>query len=70
MALRYDAGEVITAMITPFNEDLTINFADVEKLTQHLIDTGSDAVLVAGTTGESPTLTHEEELELLKVVKM
>ena len=69
MALRYDAGEVITAMITPFNEDLTINFADVEKLTQHLIDTGSDAVLVAGTTGESPTLTHEEELELLKVVK-
>ena len=69
MALRYDAGEVITAMVTPFNEDLTINFADVEKLTQHLIDNGSDAVLVAGTTGESPTLTHEEELELLKVVK-
>ncbi len=69
MALRYDAGEVITAMVTPFNKDLTINFDDLEKLTQHLIDNGSDAVLVAGTTGESPTLTHEEELEILKVVK-
>ncbi len=69
MALRYDAGEVITAMVTPFNEDLTINFEDVEKLTEHLINNGSDAVLVAGTTGESPTLTHEEEIELLKVVK-
>jgi 4-hydroxy-tetrahydrodipicolinate synthase len=69
MSLRYDAGRVITAMVTPLNEDLSINFKQVEKLTQHLIDNGSDAVLVAGTTGESPTLTHEEELELLRTVK-
>lgn len=69
MAQRYDVGEVITAMVTPFNEDLTINYSHVEKLTEHLINNGTDALLVAATTGESPTLTHEEELELLKVVK-
>ena len=69
MAQRYDIGEVITAMVTPFNEDLTINYEHVEKLTEHLINNGTDALLVAATTGESPTLTHEEELELLKVVK-
>lgn len=69
MQKRYDAGEVITAMITPMNKDLKIDFEKVEKLSKHLSDNGSDAILVAGTTGESPTLTHEEELELLKVVK-
>ena len=69
MALRYDAGEVITAMVTPFKEDLSIDFEGVERLVTHLINNGSDAVLVAATTGESPTLTHEEELELLKVAR-
>ncbi len=69
MAQRFDAGEVITAMVTPFKEDLTIDFEGLEKLVQHLINNGSDTLLVAATTGESPTLTHEEELELLKVVK-
>jgi len=69
MAQRYDIGEVITAMVTPFKKDLTIDFEGLEKLVQHLINNGSDAILVAATTGESPTLTHEEELELLKVVK-
>ncbi len=69
MTLRYDAGEVITAMVTPFNEKRDIDFQATEKLAKHLIDTGSDAILVAGTTGESPTLTHEEEYELLYAVK-
>jgi len=69
MAQRYDVGEVITAMVTPFKKDLTIDFEALEKLVEHLIKNGSDAILVAATTGESPTLTHEEELELLKVVK-
>lgn len=69
MTLRYDAGEVITAMVTPFNEKREIDFPAVEKLAKHLVDTGSDAILVAGTTGESPTLTHEEEYELLYAVK-
>lgn len=69
MTLRYDAGEVITAMVTPFNEKRDIDFQATEKLAKHLINTGSDAILVAGTTGESPTLTHEEEYELLYAVK-
>ena len=69
MTLRYDAGEVITAMVTPFNEKREIDFSATEKLAKHLVNTGSDAILVAGTTGESPTLTHEEEYELLYAVK-
>lgn len=69
MTIRYDAGEVITAMVTPFNEKREIDYPAVERLAKHLVNTGSDAVLVAGTTGESPTLTHEEEYELLYTVK-
>ena len=67
--MRYNAGEVITAMITPFNEDLSIDFTALEKLINHLIKTGSDAILVAGTTGETPTLSHEEEAQLFEFVK-
>lgn len=62
-------GNVITAMVTPFNKDLEVDYAAVEKLANHLITNGTDTILVAGTTGESPTLTHEEEREVLKVVK-
>lgn len=69
MTLRYDAGEVITAMVTPFDDKREIDFQAAEKLAKHLINTGSDAILVTGTTGESPTLTHEEEYELLYAVK-
>lgn len=69
MTIRYDAGEVITAMVTPFNEKREIDYPAVERLAKHLVNTGSDAILVAGTTGESPTLTHEEEYELLYAVK-
>ena len=67
--MRINVGEVITAMVTPFNEKFEVDYKTVEKLTDYLINNGSDAILVAGTTGESPTLTHEEELEILKVVK-
>ena len=67
--MRYDAGEIITAMITPFNEDLSIDYVALEKLINHLIETGTDSILVAGTTGETPTLTHEEEAELFLFVK-
>ncbi len=67
--MRYDAGEIITAMITPFNEDLSIDYNSLEKLINHLIKTGTEAVLVAGTTGETPTLSHEEEAELFTFVK-
>lgn len=67
--MRYDAGEVITAMVTPFNEKREIDYEKVEALAYQLVNTGSDAVLVTGTTGESPTLTHEEEIEILSSVK-
>ncbi|MBQ9245565.1 4-hydroxy-tetrahydrodipicolinate synthase [bacterium] len=67
--MRYNAGELITAMITPFNEDLTIDYPSLKRLINHLIETGTDAILVAGTTGETPTLSHEEEAELFKFVK-
>lgn len=69
MSIRYNAGEVITAMVTPFNEDLSIDYPALEKLINHLIETGSDAILVAGTTGETPTLSHEEEAEMFYFVK-
>ncbi len=67
--MRYDAGEIITAMITPFNEDLSIDYISLEKLINHLIETGTDAILVAGTTGETPTLSHDEETALFLFVK-
>lgn len=69
MPMRYDAGEVITAMITPFDENRQVEYNQVEKLADYLADNGSDGILVAGTTGESPTLTHEEEFEILLSVK-
>lgn len=69
MALRYDAGEIITAMVTPFNEKREVDYDALEKLVSHLVDSSTDAILVTGTTGESPTLTHEEEYEILYEVK-
>lgn len=64
-------GPVCTAMITPFTKDLEIDYTKVTKLVEHLIDNGSDSILVAGTTGESPTLTTEEKLRLFEhVVKV
>jgi 4-hydroxy-tetrahydrodipicolinate synthase len=57
-------GEVLTAMVTPFREDGSINVDGFRKLASHLVDNGSDGVVVAGTTGESPTLSDAEKLEL------
>ena len=69
MAIRYDAGEVITATVTPFNSKREIDYNKVEELSKYLIANGTDTILVAGTTGEGPTLTHEEEIEVLSTVK-
>ena len=69
MVLRYDAGEIITAMVTPFNEKREVDYDALEKLVRHLVNSSTDAILVTGTTGESPTLTHEEEYEILYAVK-
>ena len=57
-------GEVLTASVTPFNADGSINFDKFRELANHLVDHGSDGIVVAGTTGESPTLSDDEKLEL------
>ncbi|MBR8828324.1 MAG: 4-hydroxy-tetrahydrodipicolinate synthase [Gomphosphaeria aponina SAG 52.96 = DSM 107014] len=62
-------GRVITAMVTPFHADGSVNYAVAEKLAAHLVENGSDGLVVCGTTGESPTLTWAEEYELFQVVQ-
>ncbi|NTW05181.1 MAG: 4-hydroxy-tetrahydrodipicolinate synthase [Peptococcaceae bacterium] len=63
-----DFGRVITAMITPFNKNMEVDYSVAGKLARYLTQSGSDGLVVCGTTGESPTLTKEEKLELFRVV--
>ena len=56
------------ALVTPFNSDMTIDFAALRKLVRMQIDGGTDFLVVQGTTGESPTLSQEEKMEILKTV--
>ena len=65
----YLFGRVLTAMVTPFNEDNSVNYAVAEKLADHLVNNGSDGLVICGTTGESPSLDSEEKDQLLKVIK-
>lgn len=67
--MRYDFGEVITAMVTPFDKNRKVDYSKVEELTSHLTQNGSDSVVVTGTTGESPTLIPDEEFEILSSAK-
>lgn len=62
-------GNVMTAMITPFTTEGQVNYTVAEQLAAHLADHGTDTLVVCGTTGESPTLTWDEEYELFQVVK-
>jgi 4-hydroxy-tetrahydrodipicolinate synthase len=62
-------GRLLTAMVTPFKEDGEVDYAQARKLASALLDSGSDGVVVAATTGEAPTLSWEEELNLFKEVK-
>jgi 4-hydroxy-tetrahydrodipicolinate synthase len=62
-------GRVITAMVTPFDGEGHVNYEIVEKLADYLVTHGSDGLVVCGTTGESPTLSWEEEYQLFQVVK-
>lgn len=61
-------GHLLTAMITPFGPDGAVDHGRVWELAHHLVDTGSDGIVVAGTTGESPTLSDEEKVALYRVV--
>ncbi len=62
-------GRLLTAMVTPFDEKGAVNYEQAKKLALALIDSGSDGVVVAATTGESPTLNWEEEMRLFTEVK-
>jgi 4-hydroxy-tetrahydrodipicolinate synthase len=66
MAGRF--GSVVTAMVTPFREDHAVDLDRAQELASWLVDHGSDAVVAAGSTGESPTLTHKEKAELFRAV--
>src|SRR5690625_3204478 len=61
-------GQLITAMVTPFNAEGEIDYEATSKLIDHLIANGTDSLVVAGTTGESPTLSTEEKLSLFQHV--
>ena len=59
-------GHVLTAIVTPFHEDESIDFDSFQRLARHLVENGSDGVVVSGTTGESPNLTDDERIDLFR----
>ncbi len=61
-------GRVLTAMVTPFGDDGSLDLDAAARLAQWLAGNGSDGLVVAGTTGEAPTLTHGEQIELIATV--
>src|SRR5258708_3702723 len=67
--MSLEIGRLLTAMITPFKSDGSVDYAATEKLAAMLVADGSDGVVVSGTTGESPTLSDDEKIELIKVIK-
>jgi 4-hydroxy-tetrahydrodipicolinate synthase len=64
-----EIGRLLTAMVTPFNDSGTVDYDAAQQLALALLRSGSDGVVVAGTTGEVPTLSHDEKLGLFKAVK-
>ncbi|MEG2213262.1 MAG: 4-hydroxy-tetrahydrodipicolinate synthase, partial [Clostridiales bacterium] len=63
-----DFGTVITAMVTPMNASGDIDYNKAQELADHLLKNGSDSLVIAGTTGESPTLSKEEKLKLFAAI--
>ena len=64
-----EIGRLLTAMVTPFDEKGDVDFEQAKKLAHALLDSGSDGVVLSGTTGESPTLTTAEKMRLFSEVK-
>ncbi|MGH2348965.1 MAG: 4-hydroxy-tetrahydrodipicolinate synthase [bacterium] len=62
-------GPVLTAMATPFDENGAVDIEQATALAKRLVDNGSDGIVVAGTTGESPTLSDDEKVQLFRAVK-
>jgi len=63
-----ELGCALTAMVTPFDAEGEVDFTRTAELAERLVATGSDGIVVVGTTGESPTLTHREKLDLFRSV--
>ncbi|HKA10491.1 MAG TPA: 4-hydroxy-tetrahydrodipicolinate synthase [Candidatus Dormibacteraeota bacterium] len=64
-----EIGRLLTAMVTPFDEDGSVSYETAQRLARQLCDDGSDGVIIAGTTGESPTLSDDEKVELVRQVR-
>src|SRR2546426_11442495 len=64
-----EIGRLLTAMVTPFDSDGRVDYAQAQRLALALLDSGSDGVVLAGTTGEAPTLTAEEKRRLFSEVR-
>lgn len=62
-------GRVLTAMVTPFLDNGEVDYDEVKKLAVRLIENGNDGLIVCGTTAETPTLTHDEKVNIVKAVK-
>ena len=65
-----DFGKLLTAMVTPFDESLDVNYEEAIRLAKHLEKEGNTALVITGTTGESPTLSSEEKIKLYKNIKI
>ncbi len=61
-------GNVLTAIVTPFRDDGSVDFDALQGLARHLVENGSDGIVAAGTTGEASTLTDEEQLDVIRAV--
>lgn len=61
-----EMGRIATAMVTPFSADGAVNYQELERIINHLINNGTDTIVVCGTTAENPTLTTEEKLEVIR----
>ena len=65
---EHSFGRLITAMITPFKENLDLDLDRTEELADRLVKGGTDSIIVCGTTGESPTVFYPQKIEVIKAV--
>ena len=61
-------GRLITAMVTPFDRDGNLDVSRTEELAAYLTENGTDSIVVCATTGESPTLSHAQKIDIIKAV--
>src|SRR3990172_7058890 len=64
-----EIGRLLTAMVTPFDREGQLDCVQAQRLASALLDSGSDGLVAGGTTGEAPTLSHDEKLRLFAAVK-